>query len=45
MFWGLAVLEAMAARLPVVITEGCEFPEVSEHGAGFVVEADEAPIV
>ena len=35
----------MAARLPVVITEGCEFPEVSEHGAGFVVEADEAPIV
>ena len=42
---GIAVLEAMAARLPVVITEGCEFPEVSEHGAGFVVEADEAPIV
>ena len=41
---GIAVLEAMAARLPVVITEGCEFPEVSEHGAGFVVEADEAPI-
>ena len=41
---GIAVLEAMAARLPVVITEGCEFPEVSEHGAGFVVEADEVPI-
>ena len=41
---GIAVLEAMAARLPVVITEGCEFPEVSEHGAGLVVEADEAPI-
>ena len=39
-----AVLEAMAARLPVVITKGCEFPEVSEHGAGLVVEADEAPI-
>ena len=41
---GIAVLEAMAARLPVVITEGCEFPEVSEHGAGLVVEADEAQI-
>ena len=34
----------MAARLPVVITEGCEFNEVSEHGAGLVVEADEAQI-
>ena len=41
---GIAVLEAMAAQLPVVITEGCEFPEVSEHGAGLVVEPDEAPI-
>lgn len=41
---GIAVLEAMAARLPVVITEGCEFPEVSEHGAGLVVEPDEPPI-
>ena len=39
-----AVLEAMAARLPVVITKGCEFPEVSEHGAGLVVEADEVQI-
>lgn len=39
-----AVLEAMAARLPVVITKGCEFPEVSEQGAGLVVEADERPI-
>ena len=41
---GIAVLEAMAARLPVIITKGCEFPEVSEHGAGLVVEAGEAPI-
>ena len=41
---GIAVLEAMAARLPVIITKGCEFPEVSEHGAGLVVKADEAPI-
>lgn len=41
---GIAVLEAMAAQLPVVITKGCEFPEVSEYGAGLVVETDEAPI-
>ena len=41
---GIAVLEAMAAQLPVVITKGCEFPEASEHGAGLVVETDEAPI-
>ena len=39
-----AVLEAMAARLPVVITKGCEFPEVSEHEAGLIVESDEGPI-
>lgn len=40
----ITVLEAMAARLPVVITKDCEFPEVSEYGAGLIVEADEAPI-
>ena len=43
--FAITVLEAMAARsAAVVITKGCEFPEVSEHGAGLVVEADEAPI-
>ena len=42
--FSIAILEAMAARLPVVITEGCNFPEVAEHGAGFVVEAAEAPV-
>ena len=42
--FALTVLEAMAARLPVVITKGCEFNEVSEHGAGLVVEADEGQI-
>ena len=41
---GIAVLEAMAARIPVVITEGCEFPEVADHGAGFVVGASEEPV-
>ena len=42
--FSIAILEAMAARLPVVITEGCNFPEVAEHGAGFVVEADDEPV-
>ena len=31
------ILEALAAGLPVVISEHCNFPEVSEHKAGFVV--------
>ncbi len=41
---GIAVMEAMAARLPVIITSGCEFPEVSERAAGLVVEADDASV-
>ena len=41
---GIAVLEAMAARLPVVITSNCEFPEVSENKAGLVVEMSEEAI-
>ena len=42
--FSIAILEAMAARLPVVITEGCNFPEVAEHGSGFVVNASETPV-
>ena len=42
--FSIAILEAMAVRLPVVITEGCNFPEVAEHSAGFVVEAADAPV-
>ena len=41
---GIAVLEAMAAHLPVVITSNCEFPEVSENKAGLVVEVSEEAI-
>ena len=40
----VAVLEALAAGLPVVISEQCNFPEVAEAGAGFVVPGDEAPL-
>lgn len=35
-----AVIEAMSWGIPVVITEGCNFPEVSEAGAGWVVLPD-----
>ena len=41
---GIAALEAMAARLPVVVSEGCGFPEVAERGAGFVVRTNETAI-
>ena len=34
-----AVVEALAAGLPVVISEQCNFPEVERAGAGFVVPA------
>lgn len=37
-----AVLEAMASGVPVVISDQCNFPEVTEHGAGFVVPLDDA---
>lgn len=36
--FSVAVLEAMASRLPVLITPGCNFPRVRAGGAGFEVE-------
>jgi poly(glycerol-phosphate) alpha-glucosyltransferase len=36
----VALLEAMAARLPVVITDTCNFPAAEDSRAGFVVEPD-----
>ncbi len=35
----IALLEAMASGLPVVISPGCYMDEVDDHGAGFVAEA------
>ena len=41
--FSMAILEALACRLPVVITTACHFPELAEAGGGIVVEptADE----
>lgn len=36
--FSMAVLEAMACSLPVLLTPGCNFPEVVDAGAGLVVE-------
>lgn len=38
--FSMAVLEAMAMAVPVVITRPCNFPEVSERSCGMVVEPD-----
>jgi poly(glycerol-phosphate) alpha-glucosyltransferase len=38
--FSMAVLEAMAARIPVIITPGCHFPEAIRGGAGIEVQPD-----
>lgn len=42
--FSIALLEALASRLPVVISEHCHFPEVAEHGAGLVVPLNPAAL-
>jgi glycosyltransferase involved in cell wall biosynthesis len=41
----VAVLEALAAGCPVVITKQCNLPEVEEARAGIVIEPDAAEVV
>ena len=38
--FSMAVLEALACRLPVLITPGCNFPEAAAVGAAVVVSPD-----
>ena len=38
--FSVAVVEAIAARAPVVISDACHFPEVAEANAGFVLPLD-----
>jgi glycosyltransferase involved in cell wall biosynthesis len=40
--FSMAILEALAARVPVVISDNCHFPEVAQHAAGIVVPLDAA---
>lgn len=36
----IALLEAMACRLPVIATHGCNLPEIEQAGAGWLCESD-----
>jgi glycosyltransferase involved in cell wall biosynthesis len=40
----IAILEALGAGIPCVVTRTCYFPEVETAGAGFVVDADAGAI-
>jgi glycosyltransferase involved in cell wall biosynthesis len=39
-----AILEAMSYGVPVLITPGCNFPEVEEHAAGWITPAQVAAL-
>lgn len=36
--FSVALLEAMACRIPLLITSACNFPEIEQRGAGWVCE-------
>lgn len=40
----MAALEAMEEGLPIIVTPGCNLPEVEERGAGLLVEREIEPL-
>ena len=42
--FSMAVLEAVGAGVPVILSKQCYFPEVHEYGCGWVVDADPVPV-
>lgn len=42
--FSVSILEALAMALPVIISEPCHMPEVSEHGAGWVIRPEAAAV-
>jgi glycosyltransferase involved in cell wall biosynthesis len=42
--FSMALLEAMAAGRPVIVSDACNFPEVAESGAGLVTERSERAV-
>ena len=41
----MAVLEAMASGLPVLLSHGCNLPEVAGAHAGYVIDVDEQELI
>jgi len=39
--FSMAVLEALGSGLPCLLSFNCHFPEVTEHGCGWEIDADE----
>jgi glycosyltransferase involved in cell wall biosynthesis len=42
--FSMAVLEALAMALPVVVTPACSFPEIAQLGCGVVVDPSDRPV-
>ncbi len=42
--FSVAVLEALAAGCPVIVTEACNFPQVTKAGVGKVIPAGVEPL-
>lgn len=43
--FGIVVIEALASRLPVVVSQGSAFPEILADGGGVMVDPDASPSV